>query len=188
MTYDELLKNRRSVRNYKPAPVPNAILHELINDSTLAPSASHGQPWQFIIVNDPAVMKRISDESKANILAAINADPDHYAARYRSWLEDPDFNAFWNAPSLVIILGDAGEANLHVDCALAASYFMFAAADRGLGTCWCNMGAVIRDPELRAELGLPESADIVAPIALGYPETIPPAPKRKPPVILKTIE
>lgn len=47
--------------------------------------------------------------------------------------------------------------------------------------------AEIHDPKMRNELGIPDNATIVAPIALGYPETIPPAPKRNEPEILKTI-
>ena len=93
----------------------------------------------------------------------------------------------YNAPSLVVIFGDANRRNLYVDCALAAGYFMMAATARGLGTCWINLGMEIHDPEMINELGIPENCTIVAPIILGYPESIPTAPKRKEPEILKII-
>ena len=80
----------------------------------------------------------------------------------------------------------AGGGNA-VDCALAASYFMLAAADRGLGTCWVALGGEIRDPELLATVGLSESDAVVAPIILGRPAAIPKAPARKDPEIVKTI-
>lgn len=188
MDFNELLTCRRSVRHYRQEPVPTGLITELISESILAPSAGNGQPWKFVIVNSREMMKKISDESKKNILARIEKDPDDYAARYESLLSQKDYNVFYNAPSLVLILGPKGLRNLYVDCALAAAYFMMAAAARGLGTCWVNMGRFIDAPELTAVLGIPDGSDIVAPIALGYPAKIPPIPKRKPPEILEIVD
>jgi nitroreductase len=187
MTFEELLKNRRSVRRYQDRGVPVEIVQEVISDSTLAPSAGNGQPWEFVVVNDRAMIRRLSDESKQNILARIAADPDDYAKRYQGMLQNEDFNVFYNAPCLVLVVGSAGLKNLLVDCALAASYLMLSAAARGLGTCWVNLGAEIHDPALREELGLPDDSTIVAPIIIGYPERIPQAPKRKAPTILRVL-
>ena len=133
------------------------------------------------------MIKKISEESKKNILARITANPDDYAKKYERMLQNDSFNVFYNAPCLVMILGQSNLKNLYVDCALAASYFMMAAVSRGLGTCWVNLGTEIYDPEMRNELGIPDNCTIVAPIILGYPERIPPAPKRRAPEILKII-
>lgn len=188
MTYDELIKNRRSIRKYRDKPVSLEVIHEMIKESTLAPSAGNEQPWKFIIVNNKEMMKRISDESKKNLLARIKADPDDRAKKYQKMLENPSFNVFYNAPCLVIILGLSHLKNKLVDCALAAGYFMMAAVSRGLGTCWVNLGAVIRDPKMIDELGIPDDCTLVAPIILGYPEIIPHAPNRNEPEILKIIK
>jgi nitroreductase len=187
MTFDELLKNRRSVRKYKDAPVSIEVIQEIIEESTLAPNAGNEQPWKFIIVNDKMMLKRISDESKKNFLARIAANPDDYAKKYKGMLQNESFNVFYNAPCLVMILGYSDLKNLYVDCALAASYFMMAAASRGLGTCWVNLGTEIHEPNLVRSLGIPADSMIVAPIILGWPEKIPPAPKRSAPEILKII-
>ena len=64
---------------------------------------------------------------------------------------------------------------------------MFAAAAKGLGTCWIGLGSHIRDPELLGQLGIPEDLQIVAPLILGYPKNIPEPPARKAPEILKVI-
>jgi nitroreductase len=180
MTFDELLINRRSVRKYKDTPVSNEVIKEMIRESTFAPSAGNEQPWKFIVVNDHQWLKKI-------ILARIAADPNDYAHKYKGMLENKSFNVFYNAPCLVMILGASSLKNLYVDCALAASYFMLAAASRGLGTCWVNLGTEISDPDMIHELGIPENHTIVAPITVGYPEQIPSAPKRKEPVIIKII-
>ena len=187
MTFEDLLENRRSIRRYKEQTVSLDIIKDIIKDSILAPSSGNGQPWKYIIINNQDLMKRMSDESKGNILARIAANPDDYAKKYEGMLRNKEFNVFFNAPSLVIIFGEADLKNLYVDCALAASYFMMSATSRGLGTCWVNLGAVIKDPGLLEEIGLPDNAQIIAPITLGYPETIPVAPKRNEPEILRVI-
>ncbi len=102
-------------------------------------------------------------------------------------LENESFNVFYDAPCLVMILGASSLRNLHVDCALAACYLMLAAASRGLGTCWVNLGKAIHDPDMIRELGIPDDHSIVAPITVGYPEQIPPAPKRRQPEIINII-
>ncbi len=187
MTYEELLKTRRSVRQYQNRPVEIALVEEIISESTLAPNAGNEQPWKFIIINDKSLIRAISDESKKNILARIEASPDDYAKKYQPMLEKKEVNVFHNAPCVVMIVGNTEQRNLLVDCALAASYFMLSAASRGLGTCWVNLGKEIRDPDLIARLGLTDDLTIVAPITLGYAELIPPAPKRNAPEILKVI-
>ena len=187
MTFGELLENRRSIRRYQDRPVPVHVVQELIRESTLAPSAGNGQPWKFVVVHGQEWIRKLSDESKKNILARIAANPEDYAKKYERMLSNESFNVFYNAPCLVMILGPSDLKNLYVDCALAASYFMMAAASRGLGTCWINLGAEIHDPKMRAELGIPDHCTIVAPIILGYPESIPPVPKRKEPEILKIV-
>ena len=72
-----------------------------------------------------------------------------------------------------------------MDCALAASYFMLAAAAKDLGTCWIALGSVIQDPGIRREIGMPEDYQIIAPIIVGYPMSVPEKPVRNEPQILK---
>jgi nitroreductase len=188
MTFGELLENRRSIRRYQERPVSVHVVQDMIQESTLAPSAGNEQPWKFVVVNDRGWIKKLSDESKKNILSRIAANPGDYAKKYERMLSNESFNVFYNAPCLVMILGPSDLKNLYVDCALAASYFMMAAASRGLGTCWINFGTEIHDPDMRDELGIPDHCTIVAPIILGCPARIPSVPKRKEPEILKVVE
>jgi nitroreductase len=185
--FSQLLSDRRSIRNYKDEKPDVELVREIIEDSIMAPNSGNRQPWRFSIVNDRDLMRRISDESKKNILAATTDDPDSNRKRYEGALKNPDFNVFYNAPCLVFIFGNKDHRSIYVDCALAASYFMLAAADRGLGTCWVALGGEIRDPELLEIVGLSEADAVVAPIILGWPAAIPKAPARKAPEIVKTI-
>ena len=183
----ELLQTRRSIRQFEDREVPLETIREIIGESCLAPSAANGQPWKFIIVNNKDLIKRLSDESKKNILAAIEQSPDSAGSRYEAAMRNPDFNVFYNAPSLIYIVGSKHVRNLYVDCSLAAAYFMFCAAARGLGTCWVGLGTSIQDPELLELMGMSEDDRIVAPVILGYPGAIPDIPNRNEPEILKIL-
>jgi len=186
--YSHLLSIRRSVRDYQARAVPLELLHEIIGESCLAPSASNRQPWHFIIINSKPWMVRLSRESKANLLRDFNDNPSTLLRKYEAVLRDDSFNVFYNAPCLVYITGSEEIRSLDLDCALAASYFMFSAAARGLGTCWVALGGRIVDPLLRSELGLRDDFRIVAPIIVGYPKRVPPPLVRNEPQILKVIE
>jgi len=188
MNFEELIKNRRSVRKFQNKEVPIGILEGLIWDSILAPNAGNEQPWKFIIIKQREMINRISSECKKNFLDRIAKNPADYAKKYEKMLNKDAFNIFYQAPAVILILGEASLKNLSVDCALAASYLMMSATSRGLGTCWVNFGTAIRDSEMKVELGIPENHTIVAPIAIGYPEKIPAIPRRKEPQILKMIK
>lgn len=72
------------------------------------------------------------------------------------------------------------------DPAILATYFMLSAASRGLGTCWIGLGSRPSDV-LKVEIGLTDDMEIVAPLCLGYPRSIPDVPERKPANILNKI-
>ena len=97
MTFVELLENRRSIRRYQERPVSVNVVQDLIQESTLAPSAGNEQPWTFVVVNDREWIKKLSDESKKNILSRIAANPGDYAKKYERMLSNESFNVFYNA-------------------------------------------------------------------------------------------
>ena len=183
----ELLKKRRSIRDYEPKEVPLELVRQIIRDSCLAPSSSDNQPWRFIIITDKGLIKRLSDECKKTLVADLERNPDAPSKKYEAILRDPNFNVFYNAPCLVYIAGSKEVRTLQVDCALAAAYFMFSASARGLGTCWIGLGKHLRDLSLIREIGLPDGHEIVAPIILGYPKAVPGVPERQEPQILKIV-
>ncbi len=187
MTFTELMKNRRAIRDFEDKDVPQVVVQSILQDSTLAPSASNNQPCRFVVVQCRKTIKALSDESKANLLRdnaekKIKLNPDYVA-----FLQNENFNVFYNASCLIYIVGSASVASLEVDAALTASYIMFSAANKGLGTCWVALGANIRDPKLKGELGIPDNCRIVAPIILGYPKVVPAASERHAPNILRVI-
>jgi nitroreductase len=186
-TYTELLKKRRSIRNFQDKEVSLDTIKEILQESTLAPSASNGQPCKFIIIHNKEMMKKLSDESKKNLLKDFAKNKAPSNPIYADLLKKENFNVYYNAPCLIYVVGPANLRNLYYDCALMASYIMFSAVQRGLGTCWINLGAHIRDPKLRVDIGLPDDCQIVAPLIIGYPKDIPAASERHTPDILKIV-
>jgi nitroreductase len=187
MVFAELLQKRRSIRDYEPKDVPVEIINEILKEATLAPSASNNQPCRFIVINCKETIKRLSAESKTNLLQDSAQKKTSLSPDYVDLLKNEKFNVFYNAPCVIYIIGSNAVQSLDIDCALAASYIMFCAARRGLGTCWVGLGAHIREPKLRAEMGIPDNCRIVAPIIIGYPKTIPAPSERNAPKILRVI-
>jgi nitroreductase len=187
MDFETILKNRRAIRDFQNKKVPLSTIKEIIQDTCLAPTASNGQPCRFIIIQDRDYMKKLSDESKKNLLDDLIRNPNLPSKQYEARLRDEQINLFYNAPCLVLFVGPKSLYSLDVDCGLTVAYFMFSATSRGLGTCWIGLGAHIRDKEILAQIGVPSDCRIIAPIIVGYPASIPPASERHAPDILKVM-
>jgi len=56
---------RRSVRHFSDEPVPRAAIELAIRTASTAPSGAHRQPWRFVVVDDPAIKRRIREEAEA---------------------------------------------------------------------------------------------------------------------------
>lgn len=187
MDFSKLLEKRRSVRDYEDKPVPLTVIEDIIKDAVKAPNAGNMQLWRFVVVNNKDFMKKISDANKKGFLADIDSNPNSPWKGYEESFRQDDFNIFYNAPALIYIVGTKKMQTITQDCSLAGAYFMLAAAERGLGTCWIAQGAFIEDKALLEELAIPENYRIVAPIILGYPKEAPAMPPRKDPKLIKVI-
>lgn len=186
--FRDLMEKRRSVRDYEEREVPVALIRELLVDACEAPSGGNRQPWAFSVVRDREMMKRLSDDSKKNLLEDMKSLRSSVLRMYRPVLKNESYNVFYNAPCLIYITGPSDLHSAPADCSLAAAYLMLSAADRGLGTCWVNLGSYIKDPELVRALCIPAGHQIMATIILGYPRGVPAKPPRKEPKILAIIE
>ena len=181
MDLDTALASRRSVRDYAAEPVDEATIRHLIGAAVLAPSATNGQPWTFLVVRDRALLDRLSAETKAYLLAgALPEGPGVERRRVR--LADPDYQIFHHAPVLILISGSASDRWVVEDCSLAAENLMLAAAALGLGTCWIGYAQrYLETAAGRALVGLPGEVLPVAPIVVGHPRTVPgPTDRREP--------
>lgn len=185
---------RRSVRAYEPHLVDESTVRSLLDAAVQAPSAMHAEPWQFVVVQDATMLKRLSDRAKQKWLdeaahyrdlntRATTPDERTFAER----LADPEFSIFYDAGTLVIICARPAPF-VAADCWLAAENFMLAACALGLGTC-CIGAAIpgLNDPATKADLGIPADVEAVAAIVVGVPRESANEGLRKAPHILSWV-
>lgn len=175
--------SRRSIRKYLSKPVPKETIEKLIEAATLAPSGSNSQPWAFVVIQDQAILKDYSEKAKTLFIDFIKDKPE--TQNYLNILSNPNFNIFYNAGTLVIIYGNSNNPTSHGDCSMAAQNLMLAAHANDLGTCWIGFSFLLfNDSTFKKELGIPENYSAIAPLIIGYPDSIPSEYSRNPPQIL----
>jgi nicotinate-nucleotide--dimethylbenzimidazole phosphoribosyltransferase len=178
---DAVVAARRDVRRYRPDPVPDELVMEVLRAGHQAPSVGHSQPWRFVLVRDPEVRERaawMADQQRLAQAAQLEAE----SARQ---LLDLQLEGIREAPLGVVVCCDrrtpaAGvlgratfpDADLW-SCACAIQNLWLAARSRGLGMGWVTLF----DPvELGGLLGLPDGVVTLGWLCLGWPDERPPAP------------
>ena len=177
MDIKEAIYSRRAVREFTPKPVDEEVLRQLVDAAIQAPSAVNQQPWLFTVVQDNALLARISREAKTHMLRTSTAAlASHHFQRI---LEDTEFDI--SAPVLIVISAAAGPWILE-DCALAAENLMLTACAAGLGTCWIGFAqGWLGTPEGKSSLKLSSTTVPVAPIIVGHPKAAAaPVPRKAP--------
>ncbi len=188
MSVTENIKERRSVRNYTKKEMGDARIKELIKLGTYAPSGVNRQPWKFIVITNKEKMKEISDRAKPLVVDSL-PDSDEKSIQYlKNKFSDPELNIFYDAPCLVIVLGNKEIQGMREDCSMCAQTMMLAARGMGIGSCWIGaLRMLAEEEEFRNEIGVPEGYAIVAPLIFGYPEEWPHFPGRDEPEIVNWI-
>lgn len=162
MNFNQLILERHSVRKFKPQPVSDVVLTQVLEAGRMAPSAVNYQPWIFIVVSDDAVLERV------------------HKAYPREW--------FSKTKQIIVVCGKHDESwkrphdgkdHCDIDIAIAADHMTLMATELGLGTCWvCHF-----DPKIVTEaLLLPEEMEPVALLPIGYPDESSVASKKRKPL------
>lgn len=188
MSLERAIYERRAVRSYQPHVLDGSTVDRLLRAAVQAPTAVHLEPWIFSVIQDRALLKRYSDQAKALSIAHATRYPGSaagaHAEGYIALLEDPNYNIFYDASTLIVIAARPLGPLVSADCWLAAENLMLTACSIGLGSCCVGFAIeLLNQPEIKAELDLPPEVTVVAPIIVGLPRAIPPAPPRRPPVI-----
>jgi nitroreductase len=185
----DVIHQRRSVRAYEARAVSATLVRELIEAAVHAPTAMHREPWGFAVVQDRAQLRRYSDRAKAMLRAPAEAvgwgSAPQLHGEHLAMLEDPAFNIFYDAGTLIVVCRREGGVFADADCWLAAQNLMLAATAKGLGSCCIGFAVgVLNTPEAKRDLGIAEAGAAVAPVIVGHPARPVPAVPRKPPEIL----
>jgi nitroreductase len=196
MELEKAVLSRRSIRAFRPDPVPGPVVRALIEAARWTPSASNTQPWEFTVVGGAPLQAL-----RSRLRAAATADPvgkpetswpsnmpDRLKAR-RVDLANSMFRAlgaaeqdkarrdewflfgigFFDAPQVIVLAIERAVSDLAlVDAGAVAVSLQLLAHDRGLGTC--PQAAPLRYPGIFHEvLGIPATKRIVLALPIGYP-------------------
>jgi len=163
----DIIKSRRSIRQYLDKAISREIVDELIQAAKWAPSGMNEQPWGFIVAQDKALIKELSDRAIPYIIKMIEENPKFI--RYKKRMKAKNFNIFYHAPCVIIIIGRQDALFYQNDCAMAAQNMMLAASSIGIGSCWVGMMTTLdKDKWFREKFQVPDNYRVVAPLAFGY--------------------
>ena len=148
----ELLRTRRSIRTFTTEQIAPAHL-EIIKEAALrAPSSRGLNPWEFILVNDPGGVEKLSTAKQ----------------------HGSDF--LKNAPLAIVVCADSTKSDVWIeDCTIAAIIIQLTAHSLGLGSCWAQIRNRVHDRDISAEafvqglLGLPKHIRVESVIGIGHP-------------------
>jgi len=139
----EAIKIRRSVRQFQNKPIPRNILENLVDAARYAATARDVQPWEFVVVTEREVLKKIAALAEnGRFLADAAACILVYTSDTKYYLED----------------GSAATQNILV-----------AATSLGIASCWVAGDKKPYCPDVSYLLGVPMGYKLISMIALGYP-------------------
>ena len=149
----ELLRKRRSIRKFTSEKIDPETTRTLIEAALRSPSSRGINPWEFILVDDPDMLLKLSK-----------------AKQHGSGFLD-------KAPLGIVVCADSTRSDVWVeDCSIAAIIIQLTALSLGLGSCWIQIRNRQHDSEktsgdyIREQLGLPEQIRVVSIIAIGHPD------------------
>ncbi len=199
MEFDDVVMGRRSIRGFKPDPVPQEVLEEVIALATRAPSSMNTQPWHFyVLTGEP--LDRVRRENTERNLAGVPPSREirgaggyqgvhrerqieiavqlfqamgierHDAERRQDWVLR-GFRQF-DAPVSIVVTFDReldGGDVAPFDCGAVVNGLVLAAWSRGLGAV-VNSQGIMQSPVVRKHAGIPDDQVIMICVAMGYPD------------------
>jgi nitroreductase len=150
----EKIKSRRSIRKYKPDPVPQEILDQIIESGLYA---ANGKGYQNTI------MIQVTNQELRDEISKMNC-------KIGGWKEG--FDPFFGAPAMIIVLAKKDWSNRAYDGSLVMGNLMLAAHELGIGSCWINRAKEEFETDwgknFLKSLGIDEEYEGVGHCALGY--------------------
>ena len=131
----EAILARRSVRSYRPDQLDRNTVQTLLEAAVRAPTAMHEEPWAFVVVQDHALLRRLSDLAKPIFIEEVRQRDSQGTRHSFDHFTRPNFNIFHGANTLIIICAKPSSQFVTADCWLAAENLMLAASAVGLGSC-----------------------------------------------------
>ena len=178
--FTNTLVTRRSIRRYKPDPVPRAIVERILTAGIWSPSAHNRQPWRFAVIETQAQKESLAGAMGARLRRDLQADGVDEAVIEAD--ASRSYNRITNAPVLIALCLSMVDMDTYSDekrnlnefmmavqsVAMAGQNILLAAHEAGLGACW--MCAPLFCPDVvRDALTLPDDWQPQALLTIGYP-------------------
>jgi nitroreductase len=148
----EVLKTRRSVRAYTREPVPRTVVEDIVDCGRLAATAVNIQPWEFVVVTKPGMLRNIAQTTD-----------------YGKFIAD--------AAVCVVVLCRDTKYYLE-DGSAATENILLAARAHGLGSCWVAGDKKAYAAEICRLVGAPPGYKLVSLVPIGHPTESPEKAKR----------
>ena len=190
----ETIEGRKSIRAFKPDPVPREMIEKILLLATKAPSAINLQPWEFAVVGGKEKQrlcrrllkaygeKRVScsprttrplppeiDRRRKELFQEMKPSVDQLGVSFEDYINEGSFN-FYGAPTAIIISMDRAFPKTRLVCIGATlGHLVLTAHALGLGTCPIGIITAFED-EIKDQLNIPEAKEVILGVALGYPD------------------
>jgi nitroreductase len=138
----DCIRTRRTIREFKPDPVPGEIVYKILQAGRWAPSSSNTQPWHFVVVQDRETIEAIGK-----------------IATQGSFIGQAPL-------AIAIVMADARRPQL--DAGRAIQQMELMAWSEGLGTCFVGIRAEEQQRSIKALLGIPEAMALITVLPFGY--------------------
>lgn len=183
----EAIGKRRSIRKFKPDPIPEEKIRLLLESARLAPSGTNTQPWRFIVIKDNNTKKKLQEAAhnqrhirRAPVVIACCADLSAFKEFSKRVDELINSGALPERTRDVFIpylkkgmdtvkkqdLVTAAAANVSI----AVEHMVLQAVELGLGTCWVRW---YDDNKVKEILGIPDFVEVIALMPVGVPDEDP---------------
>lgn len=158
----KILLERRSIRKYKEKKIEEEKINQILAAGKVAPSGKNKKPWEFVVIEDREVLKKLSMvKPKGGLFLA-------------------------ESPTAIAVVGDEEISDTWIeDCSTASTFIQLEARHQGLGSCWVQMRNRFTkdggDAELLAKeiLEIPADKRLLCIISIGYPDQERPAYKEE---------
>lgn len=188
----DVLTSRKSIRRYKPDPVPDEMIDKILEAARWAPTGENYQPWRFIVIRDPETKNKIGDLAKLGSGSRMTTwyclgemqerftkieDPVKRAEVLRFMYSGEVSEFARHAPLVIAVIGTLMEGSVDVpyDLSAAVENILIEAHSLGLGACWVHGPvASTRDAKkFKQILDIPTGMGeykVIAYIAIGFPK------------------
>ena len=196
----DAIKGRTSIRRFKPTPVPDGDIGQILDAGRLAPSANNTQPWSFLVIKDRAVLAGMAEAVRVQIDRMIPHAEDEKQAQRLAAYKGTYYTFFEKAPVVIAVFMegyDAGTEKLLAtmgysaedikrlrpspglqSVAAAIEHMLLATHALGYGSCWMT-GPLVAQEAFEKLLGYGKEKHIAALLPVGVPDEDPPARPRK---------